>query len=303
MDDKRPRRRGRAGSLALPVRSIVDPRVLHPGIDDEPDTGRPDDPGAGYGHGFDGVGFELRLDGVWHDGFERLQLRFDGVWHDRDDRHDGFERLHHGPDRDFRNDGLDGRDRQRADDRYGLPQRRLEELFQPEIQESEAVRDLGQAASECGRGGHGIRIHGNHGNDGLGLDLWLDGFRHHGLDRIDRLDVQRDAFRHRLGLDGHLGLDVQRDALRVRLGLDGLGNLGFDLQLDALRLGFGVDGHGLRDRDRHADHADARRVDDDDARTGLELIPLLSSVCTPRLRAGFLLSEIELPPNPAVRLP
>lgn len=152
MDQWRLRRRGRARTLALPVRPVVG--VLDPGLDNEPHAGRSDDPRGGDGFGFHGLGLFVRLervgffglrfyrfgfDGIGHERF-RFELRLDGLRLDRVG-FDGFRFVHDGSDRfwNFGNDELHGRRCKRPHDGHGLPQRRVEELFDAEVQESEAM--------------------------------------------------------------------------------------------------------------------------------------------------------------------
>ena len=133
MDVQRPRRLGRTGTFALPVRSILDLGVLDPGLDDEPHTGRPDDPGGRGGFRFDGFRFVLRLERVRFHGNDGLRIHrfgFDGVGF----RHDGSDRFW-----SFRNDGFHGRQLERTHELDGLPQWRLEGLLDSEVQEPEAV--------------------------------------------------------------------------------------------------------------------------------------------------------------------
>ena len=152
MDVQRPRRLGRTGTFALPVRSILDLGVLDPGLDDEPHTGRPDDPGGRGGFRFDGFRFVLRLERVRFHGNDGLRIHrfgFDGVGNERfrnELRLDGFGFdgvgfRHDGSDRfwSFRNDGFHGRQLERTHELDGLPQWRLEGLLDSEVQEPEAV--------------------------------------------------------------------------------------------------------------------------------------------------------------------
>lgn len=131
-----------------------------------------------------------------------------------------------------------------------------------------------------------------------GKELALDvGIGQHGLDGLRaqrvRFDVRFDRLRlERVGFDGF-----------DRLGLDGLGNVRLDLQRDAFGQRFGIDGirfrllrqrllwnrkrNRHRHRHRHAGHALTHSGSDADDDTWR--FPLIArfSYFKPRLRAGF----------------